>query len=301
MHTPILFSAAVAALALSIPAQNLVTNGDFETGSLAPWTESGQVLGSRVSQHDCDGAGSSYTFNCEHGGNSTQTKLPNGYYPGNAIEQNVLLVQSVEYLFMADVQVQNIQSPTSGNADAGKVEVFADGVSVGLFDFGSYTANDDERNRMCFTFTATTTGQKPLKIEFSRKYYSSVRTPTAFVDNVVLVQSPLRPIICPRGERAIGTTVNIDIEGTANAQFALYLALKKLASGVQIPGFGGAWWLDGVNVQLFIQSFDGSGKFTFPAPVPNDPNLAGLLLHWQSIEAPSAVTIGQVTSFAFYQ
>ncbi len=292
---------AAVALACTLPSQNnLVVNGDFETTTIAPWVESGYTLASQVSQHNCAGAGASYTFNCLHGGKAGQTRRPNGYWPGNAIAQKILFVQTLEYLFTADVQVQNIQSPATGNADAGLVEVFVDGVSVGKHDFGRYTGNTAPRARMCFTFKAATTGQKELKVDFSRKYYSSSRTPHVFIDNILLTASPIRPIVHPRGERKINAPANIDIHGTANNRFGLFIGTGKLTSGVQIGGFGGAWWLSGAIHQLFVSTFSG-GSYNFKPVIPNDPGLVGFLVHWQAVEASTAVNIGEVTSFAFYK
>ena len=53
--------------------------------------------------------------------------------------------------------------------------------------------------------------------------------------------------------------------------------------------------------QLFVLQFDPYGKHPFKPAIPNDPTLDGLLLYWQGIEAPGAVNIGEVTSFAFYK
>ncbi|MEE2887824.1 MAG: hypothetical protein VX951_10380 [Planctomycetota bacterium] len=293
---------ATTAFAFSLPCQvNLVVNGDFETGVISPWVESGWSCASTVSKHNCAGAGDSQTFNCILGGKAGQTRRPNGYWPGNAIEQDVLVVQTVEYLFMADVQVQNMQSPATGNADAGLVEVFVDGVSVGSHNFGRYNGNTLPRARMCFTFKATTTGLKTLLIDFSRRYYCSTRTPTCFIDNIVLVQAPMRPIVCPIGERYLNATANISIDGTPSANFALFLGLGQMPSGFAIPGFNGSWWLNAPFFQLFTLQFDAQGHYGFQPPVPNDPTLDGLLLYWQAIEAPGAVNIGEVTSFAFYK
>jgi hypothetical protein len=290
-------------LASALPGQfNLLTNGDFETGSISPWVESGYTLASRVSLHNCAGAGDSQTFNCEHGGQSGQTRRPNGYWPGNAIEQDVQIIQGLEYLFVADVQLENVQSPMSTNADGGLVEVFVDGASVGRHDFGRYQGGTKPRARMCFTFTATSIGLKTLLIDFSRKYYSSVRTPTVFIDNVYLVQLPVRPLVCPVGERLINSTVNIDIEGTAGSTFGLFAGTGKLPTGIVLGGFQGAWWLDGLVSQLFTSTFNSAGYYAFAAPIPNDPTLAGFPITWQGVEINGAgVAMGEPTTFAFYQ
>jgi V8-like Glu-specific endopeptidase len=298
----------VAARAALRPSQcqtscgNVIINGDFATGSISPWVEGGWACATGVSQHDCAGSGLSETFNCLLGGKAGQTRRPNGYWPGNTIEQSVMMIQGLTYLFTADIQVENVQSPATGNADAGLIEVFVDGNSVGSHNFGRYTGNTKPRDHMCFTFTPQSTGCKALVIDFSRKYYCSSRTPTAFIDNVKLVMSPTLPIICPRGERKVNATASIDIMGTPGANFALLMGTGKTPFGITIPGFNGQWWLDGLIFNLFAASFDpATGGYNFAPPIPNDPNLVGLLLTWQAIEAPGAVNIGEVTSFAFYQ
>jgi hypothetical protein len=299
----ILLATTAMTFAAALPSQfNMLKNGDFETGTIAPWVESGYVLASRVSQHNCAGAGDSYTYNCEHGGQSGQTRRPNGYWPGNAIEQDVQIIMGLEYLFVADVQLQNVQSPSTGNADAGLIEVFVDGTSIGSHNFGRYTGNTKPRARMAFTFTATSIGLKKLLIDFSRRYYSSSRTPTAFIDNVYLVQLPVRPIVIPIGERRINSTVNIDIQGTANSTFGLFVGTAKLPSGIVLGGFQGAWWLDGLVHQLFTSTFSSTGLYGFTVPIPNDPNLVGLELNWQGVEINTAgVAMGVPTAFSFYQ
>ena len=295
---------ALATLTSALSGQsNLILNGDFETGSLKPWVESGWACSTAIAKHDCDGTAPSETFSAILGGKAGQTRQPNGYWPGNSIEQNVLTIQSLTYLFTADIQIQNIQAPGIANADAGMVEIFVDGTAVGKHEFGRFNpnVNDNPRARMCFTFQATSTGQVPLKVEFSRKYYCSSRTPTVFLDNATLIQAPVQPIICPLGERFLNQTADISIQGTASANFALYLGLAKLPSGIAIPGFNGAWSLSGPVFQLFVVQFDSSGHYSFQPAIPNDPTLAGLLLHWQAIEAAtSGVSIGEACSFAFY-
>jgi hypothetical protein len=293
---------AAVVLACTLPSQvNLIVNGDFETKTIAPWVESGWASSSKVSMHDCAGAGLSYTFNCLHGGKSGQTRRPNGYWPGNAIEQTVLMVQTAEYLFTADVQIQNVQSPSTGNADAGLIELFIGGVSVGKHNFGSYAGNSKPRARMCFRFKGPSTGLKAFKLDFSRRYYSSGRTPTAFIDNILLTLAPSEPIICPLLERKINATATIDIAGTASSRFALFYGTGKFASGVRVPGFSGAWWLSGVSGQMFVNTFSGTGNFIWKPMIPNDPGLVGFLIHWQAVEANTRVSIGEVTSFAFYR
>ena len=300
----ILLATTAMTFAAALPSQNnMLVNGDFETGTIAPWVESGYVLAQRVSKHDCAGSGDSYTYNCEHGGKAGQTRRPNGYWPGNAIEQDVQMITGLEYLFVADVQLENVQSPSTGNADAGLIEVFVDGTSIGSHNFGNYVGNTKPRARMAFTFTATSIGLKKLLIDFSRKYYSSVRTPTVFIDNVYLVQLPVRPIVTPIGERRINSTVTINIEGTPTSTFGLFVGTAKLPNGIVLGGsFQGAWWLDGLVHQLFTSTFSSTGLYGFKVPIPNDANLVGLELNWQGVEINTAgVAMGVPTAFAFYQ
>ncbi len=293
---------AVVALSATLTAQsNLLTNGDFEGASLSPWKETGYRLSSAVSSADTTGVGASNCFNCLHGGMSGQTRKPNGYWPGNAIEQPVLQVQTVTYLFTADVMVTNVQSPNTGNADAGQVELFIDGNLIGNYDFGRYVGNTTHRARMCIKYTAAATNPTAnCSIAFSRKYYSSSRTPTVFIDNAQLVQGPRSPIICPIGERKINTTANIAITGTANARFGLFVGFSKLASPVTIPGFSGQWVLGNPMENLFIVSFDSKGEFAFKPAVPAIAK--GIPIWWQGIEAPTAtsVVIGEPAMFGFY-
>ncbi|MCB9888659.1 MAG: hypothetical protein H6836_03710 [Planctomycetes bacterium] len=282
----------------ALPAQNLVTNGDFNSGNSNGWTFAGYTLGAAVDMFDTNGIGSSNCFNCRPGGQVT----PPPYAP-NSMAQNVLVIQGIEHLFTCDLA--NSRLVNLSNADGGTVEVYVDNVLVARHAFGNYVSGSTNRNRLCARFTPTATGQKELKITFHRNYLTSTGTnptPTVYIDNISLIASPNLPVLCPRGERKVGTTMNLEVSGTANAQFALFVSPAALSSGFQIPGFGGLWWLGNPLLQVVNGlPLDAGGLNTLNLPVPNVPGLAGLPLYWQAIQASgSTVTVGELALFGVY-
>ena len=62
------------------------------------------------------------------------------------------------------------------------------------------------------------------------------------IDNITMRRLPWHPLICPRTERKIGGSLTIDIYGTANHRFALFIA-GSMTKPVTLPGFNGTWAL----------------------------------------------------------
>jgi hypothetical protein len=295
MITRLIPAVVFAAVLASAGAQNLVVNGHFDAGNSNGWTQNGYSQGAQVSSFDTTGVGASDCFNCRPGGQTT----PPPYLP-NSIEQDILQIQGLDYLFVADLAVARIVSVN--NADAGTIEVFVDNVLVTRHAFGSYTAPEVKRERLCARYTATATGQKTLKITFHRTFLTNTNTPTSHIDNISLLQVPFNPVICPRGERKLGGTLNLEVDGKPNAQFGLFVSLSQLPSGFPVPGFSGLWWMGPLTIQVLTAGLDAQGAFKLVQAIPNQAGLAGTPLYWQAIQVSGPlVTMGELARFGFYQ
>ena len=295
----LVLTAAVGSLLVAItPAQvNLVVNGDFEGGTSKNWKMTGYTLGAQVSKFDTAGIGSTLCFNNRPGGQTT----PPPYAP-NAMEQDILQIQSVEYLFTCDLAI--FRSVAVGNADAGTIEVFVNGVSIRKKAFGSYASGTTMRERLCVRYTPQSTGLKTLKITFHRRYLSGQTspTPTSYIDNISVIQSPNQPILCTLGERKLGGNLDLKVLGTANANFLVMVAVSRLKTGVPIPGFGGLWYLGSPLLEFLRNNTGSTGKYKLLLPIPNLPSLSGVPIHWQAIQAAgSTVTMGVPATFGFYK
>ncbi|MHC4076900.1 MAG: hypothetical protein ACYST0_00515, partial [Planctomycetota bacterium] len=200
---------SLAFLAMPLGAQNLVTNGDFEggtttTGAPKGWTLTGYTVAPMVSKFDTTGGGATNSYNHHPGGKT----FPNTGV--NAIEQELLVIQSVVYEFRADIA----SVATGGNADGGTVEVFVDGVSMVKHAFGNIGGNSTERTRLCARLVPKASGKKKLRITFHRRFVTHTGTPTVHIDNIFLALAQGLTVCFP-GERKAGSSVQISARGNA--------------------------------------------------------------------------------------
>jgi len=251
----------LALVAAPLGAQNLVSNGSFETGNTAGWSFGGHTLNAKVDAFDTTGGGASKCFNNMPGGKQTP-----GPYPVNWMEQDVLIIQGVVHEFRADIATT--QTFTSTNADGGTIVAYVDGVAVATHAFGSISSMAVERTRLCGRIVPKTTGKKKLRITFHRRFLTALnRTPTCFIDNIFLGRTSGLTVCFP-GERKAGATVGIQALGNPGNKFAIFLGVGQQTPALPIPGWTGAWELKSPYFPLVIGTLDTSGQWRLAASVP---------------------------------
>jgi len=302
MRTPrlgLFLSLPPVLLASSLGAQNLVTNGNFDSNNTNGWTFSGYTVNPQVMSYDTTGTGASPSFS-NRPGSKAKTLPPGGSY---TMEQKVTLVQGVLHLLTADIAVVNTVALT--NVDAGNFEFWADGVLLKRVKFGSIMPNQVHRRQVGIRLTPSSTGSKQFKVVFYRAWGAQVGTPRHHIDNIVMLRTPSSPIICPRGERKIGGNLTVDVYGGAGNRFAVFVAASQ-ALPTPLPGFVGNWHLPlpPLSVPVLFQSFDVSGGFQLQVAVTQSAAgaIAGVPLYWQGIEATStSLSLGTLASFGVYK
>jgi hypothetical protein len=178
---------ALVALALAgvsaASGLNAVSNGDFETGSLASWTTfttaNGTINGGDVQMFDTTGNGASYAAHFNVGEvNFT------GLYEGGGISQNFF--GSGSYKVSADIAAV---SPNHDNGDCGDFELMVDGHTVSSYDFGQCYLGVPVRSHLEGTVQLRL-GWHQLAVRITRPYTTLAgnETPQQYVDNVSLVR-----------------------------------------------------------------------------------------------------------------
>lgn len=266
----LLLVCSLASLSLPASAQGIewVTNGDF-TGTLTPW-----VMGGAYSANpgldttwDTTGLGVSDSFGCHAGGQVTPPP-----YPPNTLEQQILVISGLTYEFRCDASGARPTNPTVANADIGTIWVEVNGVEVARFAFGSYTPQEVKRAQVVGRFTANTSGLVPLTIYFQRAYLGGVANPRMNIDNVS-VKDVIGPTYSIRQNRKLGTTLNFDVRGDANAFYATFISAGQ-GPGIPIAGVLGLFQLDLLQSELLqLGMLDGQGFATNTLFIPNRPFL----------------------------
>ncbi len=285
--------ASLLALSLSLVAQgpthNLVTNGDF-TGTLTPWVMGGaySVNPGLESGINVTGSSVSDSFGVNAGGQVT----PPPYAP-NTLEQTVSLTAGVTYEFRMDAI--GYRNSTTGNADIGTIWVELEAVEIARFAFGSYVSPEQKRAQLCGRHTALATGTATIKIYFQRAFLGGAANPRMNIDNVSLEDTD-GPTFCMVGNRRLGATVSLRVDGAPNAAYALFLAAGDIPAGLPIPGFGGLLHLDLATLTLFVSGqLDGSGNATTPFTIPNINRLRTVPLYYQPLSIGGTAEIGLYT------
>jgi len=290
---------ATGLLGSSLAAQNLVTNGNFESNNTNGWTFTGYAVNPKVMNYNTTGAGASLSFS-NRPGSKAKTTPPGGSY---TMEQKVAVIQGLPHLLTADIAVANTLPLT--NVDAGNFEFWVDSKLLKRVKFGSIFPNQIERKQVCIRFTPTASGSKQFKVVFSRAWGAQLGTPRHHIDNIVMLRTPSSPIICPRNERKIGGNLTVDIYGAAGNRFAVFLAASQ-ALPAPLPGFTGNWHLPlpPLSVPVLFQNFDSTGAYRFQVALTQASAgaVAGIPLYWQGIEATSSsLSLGTLSSFGVYK
>jgi hypothetical protein len=184
---------ALAALALLSMAQGAradFINGDFQTGSLTPWTvfttANGTVGSPSVVSFDTTGSGASLAAQFNVGEASFD-----GTEQGGGIYQNVVLTAGLNTITgnFASFQPEPFQ-----NSDAGTFSVLVDGVTEQSFALGTIDPSSTLRGSFDVNFTATA-GSHQIEFLITRHFVGNFpsQTPNEYLDNLSVTPSVSTP------------------------------------------------------------------------------------------------------------
>lgn len=181
----LMLSLTSGVFAVSEGSQNLVSNGDFETGDLTGWTVYQTANGETnegVAMFDTTGSGASNAAEFNVGEVSYQgTGAGGGIYqsfnaPAGPWEVSVVAIATCTY----DV----------ANMDGGLFELLVDGNVVDFHDFGFIDPTTVERATLSATGSFAVSGSHEIRIRITRPWTTDLlpaeSTPYQYVDNVNL-------------------------------------------------------------------------------------------------------------------
>jgi hypothetical protein len=177
--------AAAVAFFLSGPAHaDLITNGDFQTGTLAGWTVFTTSNGS-------DGAGlpNVVSFNTTGGGASDAAQFNVGEInfdrtpQGGGLSQTIIAPVSGSYTLTEDFASTDVGN--SFNLDAGTFSIIIDGTTVATDSLDHISVGQILRGNFDETMNLTA-GSHTFETEITRVFINGSDTPDQFLDNISL-------------------------------------------------------------------------------------------------------------------
>jgi hypothetical protein len=181
--------AAAAGCAASAAAQQFV-NGDFESGSLAPWVVTpdvnGQTMLQLVELIDIDGSGplaESLAARFQVGMMTSVTSIQKGI----TLSQPVELTAGVPYLISFD-WATNLTPPATTNTEGGVFSLVVDGARLGWGNAGSTTlATQPRTGRVEEVFVPAATGLHDIGVRITRPFTITATTNiNQWVDNFAI-------------------------------------------------------------------------------------------------------------------
>ena len=279
-------------------AQPFLKNGDFSQGAngMQYWTGSGNG-GSSVTGQDLLANPVTEKFDTNGGGPSPAFSILPGRNRNPQPNPQTYTLQQAQVLFTPGpmemhMDVCAICPNSNGQGPYMKIMVAGQQV-VSWTDFKGYFTAGTYRRHLTFVFTPPKSGPQTLTLEFWRDQYIWVYnppyyTPKLVIDNIYLGPAQ-QPVLRVQGERKLGGTLALELEGKVGNAAGILLGLRK-GPGLAIPGFTYTLQLDPtiLIVLLGAGSFGTTGTYTLKVPVPNDPALGGYPLPFQGLGVGAA-------------
>jgi hypothetical protein len=183
MRTHFFSAAALCSIvAAPVAAQNLVVNGDFESGTLAPWTFHPDLHAETAMVASIETFQGSKMFRLNPG---TMTSAPGG---GN-LEQEVQLVGGATYTVSGNLYIENVR--TGNNAQGGVIEVTLGNLPIFTVDQGSIEALTTLPFPFETNFEAPFSGDYAFRLRFTRVWRNFTPSVLHWVDNLAIVSHTL--------------------------------------------------------------------------------------------------------------
>ncbi len=184
---------AVALLCGVASGQNMLVNGDFQTGDWSGWsvkpTTNGQTGIQTVQLYDIDGAG---PLGESLAGRLSVGKVTySGPTAGMYMTQSLNLTAGVQYKIDADISsfFDTTNPPYYSNADGGQFSLVAGSSVLASWQAGEILAGEKMYFHLTGNYTPASSGPYDVGLLIVRDYVPSAYL-SQFVDNVVCVPEP---------------------------------------------------------------------------------------------------------------
>jgi hypothetical protein len=177
-----LTTAAAVALAAGLASAQIVANGDFETGVLAPWVFTADTNAEPLLIATVDTFLGSQMFRVNPGHDGS------GGSAGGNLEQEVALQSGVNYTVSGNLYIENLR--TASNANGGTITVSIGGQQLHTWTVNSILALAVESDQFSVPFSTAVGGTQTLSLRFTRTFRNSTPSIYHWADNIVIAGGP---------------------------------------------------------------------------------------------------------------